>query len=262
MLKKHTKMAASLIRGGISKMNIASIHLGKNQRGTIREALKAGTLKAALIPIGATEQHNEQLAMEHDIASCLIIASRVAEELYPSLVVTPPVPVGSSPHHLMHPGTLSLKVETLVMVLRDMVESLAQHGLRKFIILNGHGSNVRGLKDHLEEIKNGQDIELLFCSHWHFAEADFVEKTFGYPANFPGHAGEFETSLALALFPENVDLQASYPTDLNIPDAAMKTRDAKLFQEAKAASSAEKGKAYLEHILPKITEELKRFIAA
>ena len=90
-------------------MKIGEVRLWKLTRRMVREAMSAGHFKGAIIPTGSTEQHNEYLAMEHDTASALHIAYHAAIDLYPHVLVTPPVPVGLSEHWMDFPGSLTLK---------------------------------------------------------------------------------------------------------------------------------------------------------
>ena len=238
---------------------IKSVQLGKNSRKTIREALSTGTLTTAIIPLGSIEQHNEHLSIEQDSAVIEYIANQVAKKLFPQVIVTPVVSIGSAPHHMHHPGTLSLQSETLTLVLHDIVDSLAKHGFKYIIILNGHGGNVRALDKHMDAIKPPEGIEFLFYSFWDAADNNFIKNKLGVSAIFPGHAGIFETSLALSIFPENVDMSVEYP------DMFLKTenpgieRDYMLFNESRQAS-AEIGGDLLQHIIENLESKFKQRI--
>ena len=72
-----------------------------------RERMQAGQLQACIIPVAATEQHLEHLAMEHDWRSCMFIAEHVAQRLKPNVIVAPAMNIGISEHHMRHIGTLS-----------------------------------------------------------------------------------------------------------------------------------------------------------
>lgn len=105
----------------------------------VNQALE--TVMMAIVPVGAHEQHGPHMNESCDAVLATEMAKRLAERLYPKVLVTPTVTMGVSPHHLNFPGTLSLRPETLLSVLRDIVSSLKHHGIRKVLFLNGHGGN-------------------------------------------------------------------------------------------------------------------------
>lgn len=105
----------------------------------VGEALK--TARMAIIPVGAHEQHGPHMNESCDAVLATEMAKRLAVALHPKVVVTPTVNMGVSPHHMNFPGTISLRPETLLALLRDMVVSLKQHGFTKVLLLNGHGGN-------------------------------------------------------------------------------------------------------------------------
>ena len=91
-----------------------------------------------VLPIGSTEQH-AQLSLCVD----KILAERVAVEAAEPLGVPvfPVMPYGLAPYFRSYPGTISLRVETLLAVVRDVVASLANAGFKRVLIVNGHGGN-------------------------------------------------------------------------------------------------------------------------
>ena len=105
----------------------------------VKEALTS--VKMAIVPVGAHEQHGPHMSESCDAVLATEMAKRLAAALHPRVLVTPTVNMGVSPHHLNFPGTISLRPETLLAVLRDMVVSLKRHGIDKVLFLNSHGGN-------------------------------------------------------------------------------------------------------------------------
>jgi creatinine amidohydrolase len=108
----------------------------------VEDYLKSGDL--ALLPIGSTEQHGPAGPLGVDSYAAIALAEDAAAQT--GVVTTPPLWFGDSPHHLAFPGTISLRSETLVAVVKDIVHSLARNGFRRFVIINGHkGTNLAPL---------------------------------------------------------------------------------------------------------------------
>lgn len=105
----------------------------------VEKALKTASM--AIIPVGAHEQHGPHMNESCDAVLATEMAKRLAKALHPDVVVTPTVNMGVSPHHMNFPGTISLRPETLLALLRDMVGSLKHHGITRVLFLNGHGGN-------------------------------------------------------------------------------------------------------------------------
>jgi creatinine amidohydrolase len=116
-----------------------------------------------VLPIGSTEQH-AQLSLCVD----LILAERVATEASEPLGVPvfPVVPFGIAPYFAAFPGTISLRVETLLAVVRDAVASLRRAGFGRVLIVNGHGGNapVGALAGDL--MAEWPDVSIKFHSWW------------------------------------------------------------------------------------------------
>lgn len=187
-------------------MTDREVMLAKLTRREFRQALEQGKFQAAIIPTGSNEQHLEHLAMEHDIASSTYVAREAAKRLYPQVIVSVPMAVGISEHHMVQKGTITAKPGSWLAVLFDAVESLVRHGIRKVLILNGHGGNeapVEGVKPQWDLYFNSVDpeIDLQFQSYWDLSR-EIAEQH--CRTSVPGHAQEYETAFALALFPENV----------------------------------------------------------
>ncbi len=92
----------------------------------------------AVLPLGCTEQHS-YLSLGTDS----ILAERVAVEAAEPLGVPvfPVLAYGVTPNFTTYPGTVSLRVGTLLAIVRDVLDSLRRHGFRRVVIVNGHGGN-------------------------------------------------------------------------------------------------------------------------
>ena len=92
----------------------------------------------AVLPLGSTEQHG-YLSLGVDS----ILASRVAEDAAAPLgiPVFPVVSYGLTPYFQSYPGTVTLRIETYIRLVRDILDSLYQSGFRRILIVNGHGGN-------------------------------------------------------------------------------------------------------------------------
>ncbi|MCS7116548.1 MAG: creatininase family protein [Nitrososphaerota archaeon] len=89
-----------------------------------------------LVPVGSTEQHGPACPLGLDTYIAIALAEDVA--LKTGVISTPPIWFGDSPHHLKFPGTISLRTETLIELIKDVIRSLAKHGFKKIIFINGH----------------------------------------------------------------------------------------------------------------------------
>ena len=181
----------------------AEILLPKLTRREFRERMRSGELSGCVIPVAATEQHLEHLAMEHDWRSVLFIATEVARRLAPRVLIAPAMSIGISEHHMRHPGTLSAMPGSWLGLLHDSIRSMHQAGFKNILVLNGHGGNIAPCQGIWGQFQQRFEINLQFRSYWEFMPADLARahlKT----GRFPGHAQEFETAFALAAFPENV----------------------------------------------------------
>jgi creatinine amidohydrolase len=92
----------------------------------------------AVLPVGSTEQHAHL-----SLATDSLLAERVALEAAGPLgiPVFPVIPYGIAPYFRAYPGTVSLRVETFLAVVRDTLDGIADGGFRRILVVNGHGGN-------------------------------------------------------------------------------------------------------------------------
>jgi creatinine amidohydrolase len=92
----------------------------------------------AVLPIGSTEQH-AYLSLAVDAILAEQVAAEAAEPL--GVPVFPVIPYGHTPGFMAYPGTVTLRLTTLIALVRDVLDSLAAHGFRRIVVVNGHGGN-------------------------------------------------------------------------------------------------------------------------
>ncbi len=233
-------------------VNPRRVLLWESTRKEIRERMESGTLKAAIVPTGSTEQHNEHLAMIQDTASAVLVAQHAALKLYPQAIVSTPVPVGISPYWMERKGTLTLRPETFLAFVYDVCDSLRAHGFKAIYIVNGHGGNDKPLKSHVTEWRQKLGVHLDACSYWdaytssEAAKSETARLMQSGIERVPGHSAEFETSVALAAFPERVHrVGVDYDkVKLQLKDPQDASDDRAYYQESLLATP-EKGEALI-----------------
>jgi creatinine amidohydrolase len=92
----------------------------------------------AVLPIGCVEQH-AYLSLATDAILAERLAAEAAEPL--RVPVFPVAAYGTTPNFMAYPGTLTLRVETLCALVRDLLDGLESHGFRRVLVVNGHGGN-------------------------------------------------------------------------------------------------------------------------
>jgi creatinine amidohydrolase/Fe(II)-dependent formamide hydrolase-like protein len=155
----------------------------------------------ALLPVGSTEQHGPHLPLDTDAFDAAHLAKSVAEiSKEPRPLVLPVVSYGVSYHHMGFSGTISLSNETLARLVYEIGMSVARHGIRKLVIINGHGGNGPALQNAAQMIN--RDSRIFVCVDTGETSDVDVKKIIETPND--AHAGELETSTALAVRPELV----------------------------------------------------------
>ena len=205
----HKITVAVVLMALLAPATSARHELEKRTWRQVETALEQG-IDTAIITIGATEQHGPHLALAADAAVGDCLARELAERAGQALV-TPNVRLGISPHHMLFPGTLSVRPRILKALVYEYVHSLAWHGFRHVAIIPTHGTNF----DMAAELE--QELRVLYPHVNTFSFSD-TEAFFGAlsavsqrlgidPVAAGGHAGLAETSLMLACQPELVDLE-------------------------------------------------------
>ena len=239
-----------------------------------REDLRRHADDVLVLPVGSTEQHGPHLAMGTDT----LMASRVAESACDRLgatmevILAPSLPYGISEHHVPAGGAASLQPETYLRVLSDLLRSLAESGISRFFVVNGHGGNhdTLGVVSKTAPLDLGVDIAV--CSYWNTV----VGRTDGLlPADacVPGHAGTLETSLVAAVEPQMVDLTLAPRSQADTPPVWTRPVhpgvDVQLsgewlrvdgYSDASAGATAELGERVLDRVVLEVATGIEAFV--
>jgi creatinine amidohydrolase len=171
----------------------------------INEAI--GMQKICIVPCGAVEQHGDHLPLDVDLMCPGGIARGVGQKLPGKVLVLPTICYGYTGHVMDFPGTINTHWETFIKQVLDVTKSLAFHGFKKIILLNGHGSNMPNLDLAARRTNLETDAECILIAWWHLLTIDKEFLPSWRESKFPGgcaHACELETSLYLYLDEEGV----------------------------------------------------------
>jgi creatinine amidohydrolase len=157
----------------------------------------------AIVPIGATETHGPHLPLGTDTFEAIDYAEEIARRA--SVLCTPPIWFGDSPHHMGRPGTISLRSKTVIAVLEDVYRSLVHHGFNRIVTFNGHRfANIPVIQIAAREVKHDHPDVLFACFDPVFIAME-AHKRLRIEPNEADHGGEFETSHMLFKRPELVN---------------------------------------------------------
>jgi creatinine amidohydrolase len=177
----------------------------------IQERLK--TVDTAILPCGAIEQHGPHLPLDVDFFDADYLARKVAEKcMDPKPFVLPPIPYGVSYHHSEFKGTLAVTNNALSALVYDVGMGLAHNGIKKIVILNGHGDNVPTLTYAAQMIN--RDARIFVCVETGETSDVDLYNMIETPNDI--HAGEIETSTTLAIRPELVEMDKAVDDTLDL----------------------------------------------
>ena len=166
----------------------------------INDAIEMG--KVCIVPCGAVEQHGPHLPLDVDIVCPTEIARGVGRQVPEKVLVLPTVCYGYTGHVMDFPGTINNDFEHFIHHVLDITKSLAYHGFKKIVLLNGHGSNMPNLDLVSRRTNLETDAECALAAWWSLLTVDKEFLPRWRQSKFPGgcsHAGELETSVYLHL---------------------------------------------------------------
>ena len=168
--------------------------------------LAAGTV--AVLPVGAVEQHGPHLPLNVDAR---LIEGVMAEALplLPAdlpVLFLPPQNIGLSVEHTSYAGTLTLSPATLIALWTELGACVARSGIKKLLLLNGHGGQVSVMDIVARELRIRHGL-LVNSASWFGLVDDAANQQFcAHEHRFGVHGGEVETSMMLHLAPETVHM--------------------------------------------------------
>ncbi len=177
----------------------------------VRAEIEGGR-DTVVVPFGAVEQHGPHLPLGTDAIFGDELGRAAAERL--DAFLAPTVRVGCSSHHMAFAGTVTVQEATFHQVVADIVHALAAHGFKRLVLLPTHGGNFRPLGDAVAKMGGVDGVKVVT-----FPDVSLllnailpVAAQMGFtPAEGGVHAGEWETSMMLALRPELVRMDRAAP---------------------------------------------------
>src|SRR4051812_14816483 len=172
----------------------------------IREAVAEN--RVAVLPVGTIEQHGPHLPLITDVLTATEMSRRAVEQIRTEAVLLPSVFYAFNEHHLDFPGTISVRGETFIQYVTDIGRSLAHHGFRKILLVNGHGSNVPYLDIAARNITIESSAIAAMVPWWNLVPKPLFQEL--RESEFPGgmaHGCELETSVLLYLRGDLVQME-------------------------------------------------------
>jgi creatinine amidohydrolase len=170
-----------------------------------------------IIPIGSLEEHGPQTPIGTDYLSSVERSKMIAQKT--DVLVAPIMMPGLSPYHTEFPGTITISHDTLQRVYFEAAQSLVHQGFRRILFVNGHAGNqylVSYIADRINQETPAIALEM------DKAIASLLTRTGSRGPIFDRHAGVDETSRAMYLFPNLVDLSKAGKNDLTLPEYLQK----------------------------------------
>ncbi|NPA36088.1 MAG: creatininase family protein [Chlorobi bacterium] len=232
---------------------------------TNQRRLKENMPEVAVIPTSAIEPHNLHLPIGQDFMHTGYIveqSAKIAWDRTKKVIALPGIPYGVDCNLLDFPIAIHVSQDVLNAMLREVIWSLRSYGIRKIVIVNGHGGN--DFTPFIRQIQSNIDVYIFQMDWWKVGDDKYFD-VFEKPED---HAGEMETSVGLALYPHLVEME--YAKDGKAREFRIKalqkgwagtSRDFSKLNDHCAtadpyAGTAEKGEKYLNIVIERIAEFL------
>ncbi len=243
-------------------------YLGEYTYEEVKERI--GEVPLVILPMGSTEQHGPHLPLDTDIFDAIWAVEKAMENVSPPKpLILPPLAYGVSLHHQDFPGTISLKPETLISVIKDIGSSIFSWGAKVLLIVNGHGGNKPALLCAAQELHYTYGLLTVVET----GELASYSRQEIFETKNDVHAGAYETSTSLANRPEAVKKEKIQNPELFFPSPFLSLLESSIpcsFRTREISStgvigqpecaSKEKGETFWNIYIPRLTsliEDLK-----
>jgi len=213
----------------------------------------------AIIPVGANEQHGPQNPLGTDHLIARAIAEETAKRT--GVLCLQVIPFGVSSHHKQFWGTIYISPETFKDYVKEVCLALNYYGIRKVVIVNGHGGNLYALIEMARELRE-QEIFVSIFQWWSAANKLLPDL---FKPEERRHAAAEETSLNLALYPHIVDMDKAVDEEprrhivqaegITLPLDTVDYTSSGVFGKSTTAS-AEKGKKVFEVVVKELVKHV------
>lgn len=166
--------------------------------------------QAAMLPVGATEQHGPHLGCGMDTVIAERLCSAVAGQT--KVPVLPVLPYGCSlGHSRKWPGTIALQPTTLIQIAKEIGDWAYRSGIRRLFIVNGHVTNAAPLRCALELLRSEHDDLMVALINTASISPRVREAHFADAEDW--HANAAETALMLSVAPDLVRTDLLFAAD-------------------------------------------------
>jgi creatinine amidohydrolase len=189
-------------------MNASSVSLPRywSQLTTRDFAALDVAATVAVLPLGATEQHGPHLPLGVDsvLADGIVAAALPLLPAGLPVLFLPTQQIGLSPEHVRFAGTLTLSAETVIRMWKEIGAGVARAGVKKLVLFNAHGGHVGAMDIVARELRAEHGLIVYSVSWFNLPLGDAGAQFGAGEHRFGVHAGDIETSMMLALAPQQV----------------------------------------------------------